>query len=99
MVALLTLLSCLLALAFLGGLAVFVMLIIQTLESIGTGGRSSLAMITWGVRAIETETAHIPSEVTRLNGALSEVAAGLRRIDEELVGIAEAASAQRAYRR
>ena len=49
-------------------------------ESSGTGGKCSLAMITWGVRAIETETAHIAPQVTALNGALSQVAAGLKAI-------------------
>lgn len=96
---LLTVLSCLLALVFVLALAVFVWRIIGVLESIGTGGKSSLAMVAWGVRAIEVETGHIPSEVTQLNGGLSQVAAGLRKIDEGLVATAEAASRQERYRR
>lgn len=98
MAVVLTLLGCLLVLVFLVALAYFVIRITQLLESIGTGGRSSLAMITWGVRAIEVETGHIPVQVTQLNGALSQVAAGLRAIDDGLVAIAEAASNQEAYR-
>lgn len=96
---LLTLLSCLAALLFVAALAFFAWRIIYSLESIGTGGKSSLAMIAWGVRAIEVETGHIPSEVTQLNGGLSQVASGLRKIDEGLVAIAEAASRQERYRR
>ncbi len=97
MAALLTVLGCLLVLVFLVALAYFVIRITQLLESIGTGGRSSLAMITWGVRAIEVETGHIPTQVTQLNGALSQVAAGLKAIDGGLVAVAEAASQQEAY--
>ena len=96
---LLTVLACLLALAFLAALAYFVIRIIGVLESSGTTGKSSLAMITWGVRAIEVETSHIPTQVTQLNGVLSQVAAGLKKIDEGLVAVAEAASQQERYRR
>lgn len=96
---LLTLLSCLLAVVFLAALLYFVVRITRVLESVGTGGRSSLDMVTWGVRAIEVETGHIPTQVTQLNGRLAQVAAGLQKIDEGLVAIAEAASAQEAYRR
>lgn len=95
---LLTLLSCLLAVAFVAALAAFAWRIIGALESIGTGGRSSLSMIAWGVRAIEVETGHIPPQVTQLNGVLSQVAAGLVKIDEGLVAVAEAASQQERYR-
>ena len=94
---LLTILSCLLALAFVAALAFFLVRIVAALDSTGTGGRSSLAMIAWGVRAIEVETGHIPTEVTRLNGVLSQVASGLRRVDEGLVAVAEAASQQERY--
>jgi len=95
---LLTALGAVLLLTFLIALVYFVVRITNALESIGTTGKSSLAMITWGVRAIEVETSHIPTQVTQLNGALSQVAAGLRTIDGGLVAIAETASAQEAYR-
>ena len=98
MEVLLTLLACVLALAFLVTLASFVIRITGVVEKIGTSGKSSLAMITWGVRAIEVETGHIPTQVTRLNGALSQVAAGLETIDGGLVAIADAAARQEAYR-
>ena len=95
---LLTALGCVLLLAFLIALVYFVVRITNALESIGTTGKSSLAMITWGVRAIEVETGHIPTQVTQLNGALSQVAAGLKAIDGGLVAVAETASNQEAYR-
>lgn len=95
---LLTVLSSLVALAFLAALAAFVLRTITALESIGTGGKSSLAMIAWGVRAIEVETGHIPTEVTALNGRLAQVAAGLEKIDEGLVAIAGVAAQQPRYR-
>jgi len=95
---LLTVIACLLALIFLAALAFYVVRITTALESIGTGGKSSLAMITWGVRAIEVETGHIPTQVTQLNAALSQVAAGLKAIDGGLVAVAETASKQEAYR-
>lgn len=98
MAILLTALGCLLVVVFLGALAYFVIRITAVVESIGTTGRSSLAMITWGVRAIEVETSHIPTQVTQLNGALSQVAAGLKAIDGGLVAVAETASKQEAYR-
>lgn len=98
MAILLTALGAVLLLTFLIALVYFVVRITNALESIGTTGKSSLAMITWGVRAIEVETSHIPTQVTQLNGALSQVAAGLRTIDGGLVAIAETASAQEAYR-
>ena len=98
MAILLTALGCLLVVVFLVALAYFVIRITTVVESIGTTGKSSLAMITWGVRAIETETSHIPTQVTQLNGALTQVAAGLKAFDGGLVAIAETASQQEAYR-
>ena len=98
MAILLTGLGAILLLAFLLALLYFVIRITTAVESIGTTGKSSLAMITWGVRAIEVETSYIPTQVTQLNGALSQVAAGLRTIDGGLVAIAQTASQQEAYR-
>lgn len=98
MAILLTALAAILLLVFLIALLAFVIKITSALESIGTSGKSSLAMITWGVRAIEVETSHIPTQVTQLNGALSQVAAGLQTIDGGLVAIAETAGKQERYR-
>ena len=95
---LLTVLGAVLLLVFLLALVFFVIRITAVLESIGTTGKSSLAMITWGVRAIEVETSHIPTQVTHLNETLTQVAEGLKTIDGGLVAIAETASKQEAYR-
>ena len=76
----------------------FMTAITDRLDSIGTGPSSSLAMIAWGVRAIESETSAIPNEVPRLNEQLSAAAGVLGRIDDGLVAIAGSAAAQEAYR-
>jgi hypothetical protein len=100
MVLLLTILSCLLALLFVGALTLLVRKIVHVLEAIGSAnqGQSSLEMITWGVRAIEIETRHIPTQVTQLNGGLSAVAERLKQIDDGLVAIAGTATNQPRYR-
>lgn len=58
--------------------------IIKLLTSIGGSGSSYLAKLRLGLRAIETETGHLPTQVTKLNGALTEVAGGLKVVDEQL---------------
>ena len=58
--------------------------IIKLLTSIGGNGSSYLAKLRLGLRAIETETGHLPTQVTKLNGALAEVAGGLKVVDEQL---------------
>ncbi len=98
MEVLIAVLACLLAILLLVTLAAFVSRITEVLESIGTGGSSSLEKITWGVRAIEVETSHIPVQVTALNARLGEVAHTLQQIDGGLQAIAEAAGNQRRYR-
>lgn len=98
MVVLLTIASIIAALLFFGTLARFLMLITGRLESIGDGPQSSLAMITWGVRAIENETAVIPTEVPRLNQQLAVSADVLGQIDSGLVTIATNAANQEAYK-
>lgn len=95
---LLILLTILVTLLFFGALAGFMVAITARLDSIGNGPRSSLATITWGVRAIESETALIPTEVPRLNQQLTAAAGVLRQIDDGLVVIAGAAAAQERYR-
>jgi hypothetical protein len=55
-------------------------------------------MITWGVRAVEKETALIAPQVTQLNNQLAAAAQGLRAIDGGLVAIARSATAQEGYR-
>lgn len=93
MIILLTVLSCLAALAFLAVVAGYVTHITRTLERIG-GKNSLLAKISYGVRAIETETGNIAPQVTQLNGALTAAAGGLTAIDATLARIIAAAVTQ-----
>lgn len=69
--------------------------IIKLLTSIGGSGSSYLAKLRLGLRAIETETGHLPTQVTKLNGALTEVAGGLKVVDEELEASIDAALKQK----
>ncbi len=64
--------------------------IITLLTHIGGNGKSSLAKLRWGLRAIEKETGHLPVEVTKLNETLRHTAEGLKAIDQELVGTIQA---------
>jgi hypothetical protein len=98
MIVILMVLTILVTVAFFGSLAAGLIAITGRLDSIGTGSRSSLAMITWGVRAVETETSNIPKEVPRLNEQLTVAADVLGKIDAGLVAIAGAAAAQEGYR-
>jgi len=60
------------------------------LNSIGGAGDSYLAKLRLGLRAIETETGHLPVEVTKLNGTLTNTAGGLKIVDDHFVGAIEA---------
>lgn len=68
--------------------------IIKLLTSIGGHGSSYLAKLRLGLRAIETETGHLPIQVTKLNGALTEVAGGLKVVDDQLAESINAAVKQ-----
>lgn len=100
MIVLLTILSALAVLALFVVLALFLVRIASTLEAIGGEPRgysdrmSDLAKIALGVRAIEQQTGHLGPEVTRLNAALDQAAAGLRAIDGQLQRAIEAVSRQ-----
>jgi len=98
MIVLLMITTIVATLALFGTLVLFLVRITAHLDSIGTLGRSSLAMISWGVRAIESETAQIPVQVTHLNEQLTAAAGGLKKIDEGLVAIAGVAAVQEGYR-
>lgn len=98
MIILFMVLTIVVALLFFGALAAFLVAIDARLDSIGNGPNSSLAMITWGVRAIERETAEIGAQVPTLNAQLAQAAEVLRKIDSGLVTIAGAAAAQELYR-
>lgn len=69
--------------------------IISLLRSIGGDPESYLAKLRLGLRAIETETGHLPTEVTKLNGTLTRTAEGLKVVDQHLVGTIEAVVKQK----
>lgn len=69
--------------------------IISLLVSIGGDGESYLAKLRLGLRAIETETGHLPTEVTKLNQALSATKDGLEIVDQHLVGTIDAVLKQK----
>ncbi|MEO6346264.1 MAG: hypothetical protein ABIO60_00005 [Aquaticitalea sp.] len=69
--------------------------IIDTLVSIGGNGKSYLAKLRLGLRAIETETGHLPTQVTQLNMALTNIGEGLKVVDSELDKSINAALKQR----
>lgn len=81
---LLTSLSCLAALLLLGVVAVNLVRIVDALDSIGGAPTSSLAKIRFGLRAIETETAGLRPQVTRLNEGFTALDRGLREVDRDL---------------
>jgi len=88
MMTLLTLLSCLAAVALLGTVAVYLVLIHRELNGIGGSPVSFLAKIRFGLRAIEIETGHLAPQVTSLNQGLESLDGGLRAVDSELETIA-----------
>ena len=90
MFILLMLLTALAVVALVVVLAYYLIKISTLLESIGGTPTSTLAKLRWGLRAIETETGHLPVQVTKLNEALSAVADGLGVVDGHLVGTIEA---------
>lgn len=68
--------------------------IIRSLKSIGGTPTSYLAKLRLGLRAIETETGHLPVEVSELNENLTSTANGLKVVDGHLVGTINAVLAQ-----
>jgi hypothetical protein len=75
-------------------LVIYLTGIIKVLNSIGGVGDSFLAKLRLGLRAIETETGHLPTEVTKLNEGLIKTAKGLTVVNENIEGTIEAALAQ-----
>ncbi len=66
--------------------------IVTALERIGGSGNSYLAKIRFGVRAIEKETSYLGPQVTTLNEGLSNLAAQLGAVDDQLRSAADALS-------
>lgn len=95
MLTLLTLVSALVVVIFFGVVVAYLLAIAKTLEAIGGKGDSFLAKLRLGLRAIEQETSHLPTEVTKLNSGLTAVAAGLTQVDEHLVKTIEAVVKQK----
>lgn len=83
-ITLLTALSALAALLFLGTVALMLSRIAKTLEAIGGRGDSYLARLRLGLNAIERETSHLPAAAGPLNHNLGDVARGLEAVDEAL---------------
>jgi len=96
----LMLLSVVAASALFIALALFLNYITGELEKIGGEEKgygvkaSFLSKIRVGVRAIEVETAAIPTQVTKLNATLTSVRDGLIVVDNNLAGVIAAVSKQ-----
>ncbi len=95
MYTLLMVLTVLLVLLFVGALIYFVTLIHGLLVEIGGDGTSFLAKLRVGLRAIETETSHLPTQVIKLNESLSNTGDGLKVVNQNLAGTIEAALNQK----
>jgi hypothetical protein len=81
--------------AFCGIVAYLVYRITLLLEKIGGNGNSYLAKLRLGLRAIEIETGHLPTEVTKLNEGLTMVAGGLQMVDDRLMNTIDAVVKQK----
>ncbi len=91
----LMILTVLLVLLFVGALMYFVIGIHHLLVNIGGDGNSFLAKLRLGLRAIETETGHLPVQVTKLNESLSNTGAGLKVVNKHLEGTIQSALKQK----
>ena len=94
---LLTTLTAILVVVFFLVLAYGLIKISSMLRSIGGTPTSFLAKLRLGLRAIESETSHLTPQVVRLNDGLTQVGAGLKEVDRNLVGVIEAAVKQERY--
>jgi uncharacterized protein YoxC len=72
-------------------------IIYTSLQHTGGSGASFLAKLRLGLRAIETETGHLPTEVTKLNEGLTKIGEGLKAVDDSLVQSINAALKQEKY--
>lgn len=69
--------------------------IIKLLNHIGGDGDSFLAKLRLGLRAIETETGHLPVQVTQLNEALIQTSEGLKVVNDNLEATIDAVVSQK----
>ncbi len=95
MEVILMLATILLVLIFVFALMYYLGKILGLLVSIGGDGRSFLAKLRLGLRAIETETGHLPVQVTKLNKTLSDTGDGLKIVNNHLAGTIQAALKQK----
>jgi len=95
MYSLLMIFTVLLVLLFVGALIFFVANIHRLLVNIGGNANSYLAKLRLGLRAIETETGHLPVHVTKLNETLTNTGAGLKVVNQHLEGTIQAALKQK----
>lgn len=95
MYTLFMILTVLLVLLFVGALIFFVANIHRLLVNIGGNGNSFLAKLRLGLRAIETETGHLPVQVTKLNETLTNTGAGLKVVNGHLEGTIQSALKQK----
>ncbi len=95
MFTLLMILTVVLVLIFVFALIFLVTKVHGLLNEIGGCSTSLLAKLRWGLRAIETETGHLPVEVTQLNDTLSKTGAGLKVVNNHLEGTIQAALNQK----
>ncbi|HEX6143451.1 MAG TPA: hypothetical protein VFZ01_12085 [Geminicoccaceae bacterium] len=93
-ITVMTLLTALLTLVFLGVLAVALIKLNPVLERIGGTPTSTLAKLRFGLRAIERETSHLPGQVGRINIGLVALADGLTEVDRRLERTKAALEAQ-----
>ena len=97
MTTLLMLITILAVLALVIVLIISLSSINNCLQRIGGSGASFLAKLRLGLRAIETETGHLPTEVTKLNEGLIKTGEGLKAVDDSLVQSINAALRQKNY--
>jgi len=95
MYTLFIILTTVLVLIFVGALIILVSSILNLLVNIGGNGNSYLAKLRLGLRAIETETGHLPVQVTKLNESLTKTGDGLKVLNTHLEGTIQAALKQK----
>ena len=95
MFILLMTLTALLVVLLVVALVIYLVRILMVLSSIGGNGRSYLSKLRLGLRAIERETGHLPTEVGRLNKSLEAIKEGLKAVESQLGGAIEAISKQK----
>jgi hypothetical protein len=70
----------------------------NSLNHIGGAGDSFLAKLRLGLRAIETETSHLPREVIRLNEGLAKTGEGLKAVEDSIAQSVESSQKQEKYK-